>query len=91
VLVGFIDDQFSLPAWVRLLTDSYSTLLITSGIRIEATFGTFIDPLLSMYSRYCGVGITNAINLMDGMDGLAGGQLYHRHEPVSGFQAASGV
>jgi len=26
VLVGFIDDQFSLPAWVRLLADSYSTL-----------------------------------------------------------------
>jgi len=32
------------------------------------------------------VGITNAINLMDGMDGLAGGQLYHRHEPFSGFR-----
>jgi len=30
------------------------------------------------------VGITNAINLMDGMDSLAGGQLYH-HEPFSGF------
>jgi len=22
---------------------------------------------------------------MDGMDGLAGGQFYHRHEPFSGF------
>lgn len=75
VLVGFIDDQFGLPAWVRLLTQILTALLlIASGIRIEATFGTFIDPLLSiLLTLFWVVGITNAINLMDGMDGLAGG------------------
>jgi len=75
VLVGFIDDQFGLPAWVRLLTQILTALLlITSGIRIETTFGTFIDPLLSiLLTVFWVVGITNAINLMDGMDGLAGG------------------
>lgn len=75
VLVGFIDDQFGLPPWVRLLTQILTALLlITSGIRIEATFGTFFDPLLSILLTILWVvGITNAINLMDGMDGLAGG------------------
>ena len=75
VLVGFIDDQFSLPAWVRLLTQILTALLlISSGIRIEAHFGTFIDPLFSILLTVLWVvGITNAINLMDGMDGLAGG------------------
>lgn len=75
VLVGFIDDQFGLPPWVRLLTQILAALLlITSGIRIEATFGTPIDPMLSILLTVLWVvGITNAINLMDGMDGLAGG------------------
>lgn len=75
VLVGFIDDQFGLPPGVRLLTQILTALLlIASGIRIEATFGTFIDPLLSMLLTVVWVvGITNAINLMDGIDGLAGG------------------
>lgn len=75
VLVGFIDDQFGLPPWVRLLTQILTALLlIASGIRIEATLGTPIDPILSMLLTILWVvGITNAINLMDGMDGLAGG------------------
>lgn len=75
VLVGFIDDQFGLPPSVRLLTQIFTALLLlANGIRIEATFGTPIDPILSMLLTVLWVvGITNAINLMDGMDGLAGG------------------
>ena len=75
VLVGFIDDQFSLPPMVRLWTQILTALLlISSGINIEATFGTPIDPLFSILLTVLWVvGITNAINLMDGMDGLAGG------------------
>lgn len=75
VLVGFIDDQFGLPPSVRLLTQIFTALLlIANGIRIEAAFGTPIDPMLSILLTVLWVvGITNAINLMDGMDGLAGG------------------
>lgn len=75
VLVGFIDDQFGLPAWVRLLTQILAALLlIASGISIEAALGTPIDPILTMLLTVLWVvGITNAINLMDGVDGLAGG------------------
>ncbi len=75
VLVGFIDDQFGLPPYIRLFTQILTALLlIASNIRIETPFGTAIDPLLSILITVLWVvGITNAINLMDGMDGLAGG------------------
>lgn len=75
VLLGFIDDQFGLPAvfrfWVQIIS---ALLLIASGISIEVSFGTPFDPLLStLLTLLWVVGITNAINLMDGMDGLAVG------------------
>lgn len=75
VLVGFIDDQFSLPPNVRLLIQILTALLLVANdIGIEGTFGTPIDSTLSMLLTVLWVvGITNAINLMDGMDGLVGG------------------
>ncbi|WGV23216.1 MraY family glycosyltransferase [Halotia branconii] len=75
VLVGFIDDQFSLPPSVRLWTQILTALLLfANGISIEVSIGTPIDSILSMALTVLWVvGITNAINLMDGMDGLAGG------------------
>ena len=75
VLVGFIDDQFSLPPSVRLWAQILTALLlVANGISIHVTFGTPIDSLLStLLTVFWVVGITNAINLMDGMDGLAGG------------------
>ncbi|HLO84920.1 MAG TPA: MraY family glycosyltransferase [Nostocaceae cyanobacterium] len=75
VLVGFIDDQFSLPPSVRLWAQIMTALLlVANGISVKVVFGTPIDLLLSMgLTVLWVVGITNAINLMDGMDGLAGG------------------
>ncbi|TVP60592.1 MAG: undecaprenyl/decaprenyl-phosphate alpha-N-acetylglucosaminyl 1-phosphate transferase, partial [Nodularia sp. (in: Bacteria)] len=75
VLVGFIDDQFGLPPSVRLWAQIVTALLLyANGISIEVGFDTPIDSLLSMSVTVLWVvGITNAINLMDGMDGLAGG------------------
>jgi UDP-GlcNAc:undecaprenyl-phosphate/decaprenyl-phosphate GlcNAc-1-phosphate transferase len=75
VLVGFIDDQFSLPPNLRLLTQIVTALLlVANGISIKVTFGTPVDATLStLLTVLWVVGITNAINLMDGMDGLAGG------------------
>ncbi|MEH1965928.1 MraY family glycosyltransferase [Nostoc sp.] len=75
VLVGFIDDQFGLPPSVRLWAQIVTALLlVANGISVQVLFGTPIDSLLSMSLTVLWVvGITNAINLMDGMDGLAGG------------------
>ncbi|BAY25388.1 putative glycosyl transferase [Calothrix sp. NIES-2100] len=75
VLVGFIDDQFGLPPSVRMFTQILTALLLyANGIKIEIAFGTPIDSFLSIsLTVFWVVGITNAINLMDGMDGLAGG------------------
>jgi UDP-GlcNAc:undecaprenyl-phosphate/decaprenyl-phosphate GlcNAc-1-phosphate transferase len=75
VLVGFIDDQFGLPPWVRLSVQIMTAfLLIASDISIEARVFPPIDPLLStIITVLWVVGITNAINLMDGIDGLVGG------------------
>ncbi|MEO1431562.1 MAG: MraY family glycosyltransferase [Cyanobacteria bacterium J06633_8] len=75
VLVGFIDDQFSLPASFRLLVQILTALLLVANdIGFDLTFNTPIDSTLStLLTVLWVVGITNAINLMDGMDGLAGG------------------
>ncbi|HCF30170.1 MAG TPA: undecaprenyl/decaprenyl-phosphate alpha-N-acetylglucosaminyl 1-phosphate transferase [Cyanobacteria bacterium UBA11049] len=75
VLVGFIDDQFGLPPWVRLLVQILTALLlIANGISIEVHLHTPIDSLLTvLLTIFWVVGITNAINLMDGIDGLVGG------------------
>jgi UDP-GlcNAc:undecaprenyl-phosphate GlcNAc-1-phosphate transferase len=75
VLVGFIDDQFGLPPSVRMLVQVLTALLLVgNGISIKVTFGTPIDSLFSTsLTVFWVVAITNAINLMDGMDGLAGG------------------
>ncbi|MBF2016390.1 MAG: undecaprenyl/decaprenyl-phosphate alpha-N-acetylglucosaminyl 1-phosphate transferase [Rivularia sp. T60_A2020_040] len=75
VLVGFIDDQYGLPASFRLLVQILTALLLVANkIGFDITFGTPIDSTLStLLTVLWVVGITNAINLMDGMDGLAGG------------------
>ncbi len=75
VLVGFIDDQFGLPASFRLLVQILTALLLVANdIGFDLTFNTPIDSTLStLLTVVWVVGITNAINLMDGMDGLAGG------------------
>lgn len=75
VLIGFIDDQFGLPPYIRLFTQTITALLlVASNIRIETSFGTPFDPLISIIFTWLWVvGVTNAVNLMDGMDGLAGG------------------
>jgi UDP-GlcNAc:undecaprenyl-phosphate/decaprenyl-phosphate GlcNAc-1-phosphate transferase len=75
VLVGFIDDQFSLPPLFRLVVQILvSLLLVVVGIKIKVTLGLPIDGTLSVLATvFWIVGITNAVNLMDGLDGLAGG------------------
>ncbi len=75
VLVGFIDDQFELTPRFRLVAQTVAALVLyAAGVRIEAAFSYPIDPVLSLLlTLFWVVGITNAMNLIDGVDGLAGG------------------
>jgi UDP-GlcNAc:undecaprenyl-phosphate/decaprenyl-phosphate GlcNAc-1-phosphate transferase len=77
VIVGFIDDQFGgLPPLFRILVQILAALLlVVCKIQIHIVyFGAPIDGILSIVATvFWIVGITNAVNLMDGIDGLAGG------------------
>ncbi len=75
IISGFIDDQFGLPPWFRLIVQLCTALLLVStGIRFKFTFGFHLSAALSVLLTLIWIiGITNAMNLIDGVDGLAGG------------------
>lgn len=79
---GFIDDIRSLPAWVKLLGQILAAASVVSfGIKIDNIEIPFLEQTLNInnniyvYILSVGwiVGITNAINLIDGLDGLSSG------------------
>ncbi len=72
LIVGFIDDQFSLSPLFRLAAQTLAAgLLVVNGIRIDVPgLAPVFDILITLVWV---VGITNAVNLMDGIDGLVGG------------------
>lgn len=78
-LVGFIDDLRGVPARVKLLAEiAAASVLCLAGVRIPALQLT--DTLLwNLHGLSCPltvlwiVGVTNAVNLSDGLDGLAAG------------------
>ncbi len=75
LLVGFADDIWELPAWVKLAAQlGGAWLVIRSGILLTLVpagpVGHVANALLTVLWI---VGITNALNFFDGMDGLATG------------------
>jgi UDP-GlcNAc:undecaprenyl-phosphate/decaprenyl-phosphate GlcNAc-1-phosphate transferase len=80
LVLGWLDDVYRLPAWTKLLVQAGCGLLLHS-------FGFGVDelsnPLGGEPIQLAGIGIvvdviwvlaiTNAINLIDGLDGLASG------------------
>jgi UDP-GlcNAc:undecaprenyl-phosphate/decaprenyl-phosphate GlcNAc-1-phosphate transferase len=75
LLVGILDDALGLPAGVRLLTQLLAVaIVIGSGVAItlfpRSILGNALDALLTITWL---LGITNAMNFFDGMDGLATG------------------
>ena len=80
LILGIVDDKFDLPALTKLFAQMAIALLfvILSGsviTNLGALFG-FLGPLeLGLYSVPLAVvvivGLTNAINMIDGCDGLA--------------------
>ncbi|WP_415814602.1 glycosyltransferase family 4 protein, partial [Deinococcus marmoris] len=78
VLVGFIDDQFGLSPLSRLLVQVLAAvLLIVNGLKIDFNAIPFLPlvpdvinaPLSIFLTILWIVGLTNAVNLMDGVDG----------------------
>ncbi len=78
-LLGLIDDIYGLDAKFKLFIQlAIATIVFCLGIRIETLYNPFGDPIqLSWYISYVLtlgwiVGISNAVNFIDGIDGLAG-------------------
>ncbi|GMA14360.1 undecaprenyl/decaprenyl-phosphate alpha-N-acetylglucosaminyl 1-phosphate transferase (plasmid) [Deinococcus metallilatus] len=81
-MMGFIDDQFGLPPLLRMaLQFVASLLLIVNGLHVDLSAMTWLptlpaallEPLNIAVTLLWIVGITNAFNLLDGVDGLVGG------------------
>lgn len=76
---GLIDDLYDLKPWLKMGMEVLAALiLIHFGVQagtIHLPFGISIDnPTISvLFTIVWVVGITNAVNLFDGLDGLAGG------------------
>jgi UDP-GlcNAc:undecaprenyl-phosphate GlcNAc-1-phosphate transferase len=75
LIIGFINDTIGLSAQFRLLCQVLvSLILISSGIRISflppTLWGNILEVIITIIWI---VGVTNAYNYLDGLDGLAAG------------------
>lgn len=78
VLVGIIDDVKAINAWAKFAAQILAALIaVMCGVKLEfinffgqyINFGVLSIPITVLWI----VGLTNAINLIDGLDGLACG------------------
>ncbi|MFN0123618.1 MAG: hypothetical protein ACKV2V_24215 [Blastocatellia bacterium] len=70
-IVGLIDDLRPLKPYLRLVVQlMLAAVVVLSGLRLP---WTQFEPLNDLITIFWMVGITNAVNLLDNMDGLAGG------------------
>jgi UDP-GlcNAc:undecaprenyl-phosphate/decaprenyl-phosphate GlcNAc-1-phosphate transferase len=79
IITGILDDKFTLSAKVKLLGQIVAAVVVVmNGVVIEfinlpfggmLEFGVLSIPITILWI----VGITNAVNLIDGLDGLAAG------------------
>ena len=81
--VGFIDDKFELPPVAKLLGQILAALIVVAaGVKINfvgnlgnGNDGIYYLGFLSVPITFLWIiGLTNAINFIDGIDGLAGGE-----------------
>jgi UDP-GlcNAc:undecaprenyl-phosphate/decaprenyl-phosphate GlcNAc-1-phosphate transferase len=94
--MGIMDDLKDLSAKYKFIVQACLAVLIAlSGIRItsfDGLFGIYELPLTAQYTFtfLAIVGITNAFNLIDGIDGLAGGLGFMSLVTVGLFLTMSG-
>jgi UDP-GlcNAc:undecaprenyl-phosphate GlcNAc-1-phosphate transferase len=68
---GLWDDRFGMPAWLKFGAGVVAALFLSAfGVRVQLFDVLWLDTALTVLWV---VGITNAANLMDNMDGLAAG------------------
>jgi UDP-GlcNAc:undecaprenyl-phosphate GlcNAc-1-phosphate transferase len=69
-LMGVLDDRWGIGSYVKLTGQlAAAGILVYSGVQVQL-FGGWVDVALTLVWV---VGITNAFNLLDNMDGLSGG------------------
>ena len=69
-LMGLVDDRWGLGSYIKLLGQlAVALILIYSGVRVQL-FHNWLDIVITLVWV---IGITNALNLLDNMDGLSGG------------------
>ena len=80
VLVGIIDDKTDMPAKIKLLGQIFAAcIVVVSGGRVEFMTNFILGGVFPLYifsvpfTVLWIVAITNAVNLIDGLDGLAAG------------------
>ncbi|MFC4777837.1 glycosyltransferase family 4 protein [Paenibacillus sp. GCM10023252] len=82
IIIGALDDRFELSAKVKLLGQIAAACLVVFGFDVKIDllnipFGESMQPIAAWISIPLTilwiVGVTNAINLIDGLDGLAAG------------------
>ncbi|MDQ0202936.1 glycosyltransferase family 4 protein [Pectinatus haikarae] len=79
VVVGIIDDYKNLPAKVKLIGQiAAACILVSFDVRIDFVTNPFGDWIFLEYlsvpaTVFWIVGLTNTVNLIDGLDGLAAG------------------
>ncbi|KGN82653.1 hypothetical protein HW49_01195 [Porphyromonadaceae bacterium COT-184 OH4590] len=79
-IIGFIDDRLVLSAYWKIVGESLCAffLIYFADIRVTSFYGVLgvyeLHPLISyIFSYLCYMLIVNALNLIDGVDGLASG------------------
>ena len=69
-LMGVVDDKWGLGSYIKLFGQFLAAgILVYTGVQVRL-FGGWVDIALTMAFV---VGVTNALNLLDNMDGLSGG------------------
>ena len=80
IVVGLLDDKYDLPWWLRIGVQVIAALIMAlmGGVQVEQLgpvfgLGSMSLGMLSVpFTVFATVGLINAINMIDGADGLAG-------------------
>lgn len=81
VMVGFLDDRHDIRKRVRIIAQLVAAFIMIewAGLRIDSLGNLFgsgpilLGGLATPFTLFATLGVINAVNMMDGADGLAGG------------------
>lgn len=72
LITGYIDDRYDLSAKIKFIIQFLAAIIIITQLGPIAIFSPHLNSLNYIITFLFIVGFTNAFNLMDGIDGLAG-------------------